>query len=269
MCTRSSKRFRPATIYLLSSSPELSITLSYPFVKLLPRKSRHPTKRTQKSPYSFGKILTIRCGPPMANSATELSNLNIQTPTSERPFSMITTATPAALSSTKLLSDAAGFDRPLSPRKRRRSSKPSLSSTNRETRTSTAASLSDKAAVHPEFRPPYLTGAAAIADEQMAKEKEAQHQARQISPNPARKVIGSLLAAQINPMSSAHDAPSAPKDSHQFLTEVAPSIKIAHGPNDEADMRMSPRSLSGSRTIDNAPQTAITANSASLASPGS
>ena len=164
--------------------------------------------------------------------------------------------------------EGADLEKSESPsRKRRRSSKP-LSNASRSR--ASPIPLSNKSGVPPppEYTASILTGAAAIIDEQRAKEEQARIEAGQISPNPARQAIQSLFASQNAAMSKIQDAPSAPTLSEP-LAAVAPSIQVASGPQTgDSTMQTSPKSISSLDTNSHVQTTTITTNGASVASPG-
>ncbi|KAK3167927.1 hypothetical protein OEA41_004373 [Lepraria neglecta] len=163
---------------------------------------------------------------------------------------------------------AAPLDQSASPhttessRKRRRSSKQS-SAISPESKFS-------KAALSPKFTPNVLTGAAGILDEQRAREEQT---ARQHSPNPAAKAIRDLLESQSSGMSRPQDAPKEAITLSKPLAEVAPSIQAPSGDGqalsqNESTVQTSPQSTASFRTLDSTPAATITANGASVASPG-
>ena len=148
-----------------------------------------------------------------------------------------------------------------SPRKRRRSSKQSS--------TISPESKLSKPAISPKFTASALTGAAGLLDEQRAREEQA---ARQQSPNPAAKALGELLAPQSGGMSRTQDAPKEAITLSKPLAEVAPSIQVPSGEGqtlsqNESTVQTSP-STASFRTLDSTPAATITANGASVASPG-
>ena len=152
-----------------------------------------------------------------------------------------------------------------SPRKRRRSSK-QYSATSPEPK-------SVKSALSPRFTPALLTGAAGLLDEKRAREEHARIEARQQSPNPARQALGDLLALQSGGMSTPKDAPKEAPTLSEPLAEVASSIHIpsAEGQaqlQNSSTVHTSPQSTASFRTLDSTPVATITANGASVASPG-
>lgn len=154
-----------------------------------------------------------------------------------------------------------------SPRKRRRPSKhsPSLAP---------EAKLS-KSTLSPEYIPPILTGAAAIADAQRARQEQESVEARQTSPNPRRKTLGDLLGSQSG-MSRLHDAPTQANTLGEPPGDVASAIKVSPMTQDnsatitqtEGTMQTSPQSTTSLTTIGSTTAPTLTANGASVASPG-
>ena len=179
-----------------------------------------------------------------------------------RPLTPISTAT--ASPKAPVATDLAQFSKPMSPQKRRRSSK---SSYIRESRAS-PASMSTKTALSPKFIPKALTGAAAIADEQHMRAEEERIEARRMSPNPARKAIGDLLAASAAPMSRIEDAPSASVTLSKPLAELASSVEIPVTSEGGETLQTSPQSTSSNWTSDKMPTATSLSNGVSVASPG-
>ena len=177
--------------------------------------------------------------------------------------------TPSSVASPNIqtIAESADLDKPESPsRKRRRSSKPF---SNPPRSRASPVPLPNKSGAPPsEYTTNILTGAAAIRDEQRAKEEQARIQVGQTSPNPARKAIEGLFATQNAAMSRIQDAPVAPTLSEP-LAAVAPSIQVASGPQtSDITMQTSPKSMSSFGTNGNAQIATITTNGASVASPG-
>ena len=158
---------------------------------------------------------------------------------------------------------------PPSPRKRRRSSKQSP-------KLAPHPKVS-KPVFAPEYLPKALTEAAArAASEQRARAEQEEVEARQTSPNPARKVLGNLLGAESG-MSKLQDAPSQANPISKPLAEVASSIKAPDAIENETSSNLSPdegtlptslRKTESYNTVESAPAATITANGASVASPG-
>jgi hypothetical protein len=154
-----------------------------------------------------------------------------------------------------------------SPRKRRRPSKhsPTLAP---------EAKLS-KSTLSPEYIPQILTGAAAIADAQRARQEQESVEARQTSPNPGRKTLGDLLGSQSG-MSRIHDAPSQANTLGEPLANIASAIKVSPMTQDnstivaqsEGTMQTSPQSTTSLTTLGSTTAPTLTANGASVASPG-
>ena len=161
------------------------------------------------------------------------------------------------------------LDRTASPptsqgsRKRRRSSRQSSAITP-DPKTSKPSTLS----------PISLTGTAGLIDEQRAREEQETIEARQTSPNPARKVLGDLLGARPGGMSTSQDAPSEADALGKPLADAAPSTRLATDvapatlSRPDSVMHTSPQSLTSYGTLDSTPAGAITANGASVSSPG-
>ena len=152
-----------------------------------------------------------------------------------------------------------------SPRKRRRSSKQSPGLVPKVSK----AALQDPASKT-------LTGAAAIADEQRARAEQASVEARQTSPNPARKALGDLLESQSG-MSKLQDAPSQANLPTKPLDEVASLAKVPNAKENTTSLPPSPEdgtaqvsvpSTDSFSILENAPGATITANGAPVASPG-
>lgn len=154
-----------------------------------------------------------------------------------------------------------------SPRKRRRPSKQSPS-------LAPEAKVS-KSTLSPEYIPQILTGAAAIADEQRARQEQESLEARQTSPNPIRKALGDLLGSQTG-MSRLKDAPSQANTLSEPLADVASSIKVPTVTQEECTavvqsegtVQTSPQSTTSLATLGSATVATVTANGASVASPG-
>lgn len=166
--------------------------------------------------------------------------------------------TSAASTDLQVVRETSNFAKPQSSRKRRCSSRSSPSSASQL--------LSPKAAVSSGSSPSFLTGAAAVADEQRAREEQARIEGGKTSPNPARKTLSDLLASQIRPMSRLQDAPSALNGISEALAEVAPSIQMTSGQGVDT-LQTSPQSISSFSTLDNTPAATATTNGASVASP--
>ena len=156
-----------------------------------------------------------------------------------------------------------------SPRKRRRSSKSSPKlAPNPKT---------SKIALSPEYIPKALAGVVAKAtDEQRAKAQLESVEARQTSPNPARKALADLSGLQSG-MSRLQDAPSQASATSKPLADAASSIKVPNPIGSESSTTPSPNEntihsslhRSGSfGSIDSTPAPTIIANGASVASPG-
>ncbi len=177
------------------------------------------------------------------------------------------TLTSTASPESSAVAEAPEFAKPLSSRKRRRSSKPSPVNI-RETRASQGIFSSTKT-LSPQFTPPAMTAAAAIADEKRAGREGANLEDRQTSPNPnpTQKVID-LLAAQMSPTSRKEDGPSGANSISTPLAEVAPSINFNSNAQTEDVVQTSPQSTASFVSHDKAPATTITSNGASVASPG-
>ena len=167
-------------------------------------------------------------------------------------------AAPTSTSPAPAAGSSAHQQAPLSPRKRRRSSRYST--------TPTQDPKVSKAAISPQIAPKALTGAAAIADEQRVRAEQLNLEARQISPNPGQKVLGSLRGSQ-GGMSKKQDAPNQ---------EVASSPKrkapISQDGNvasmqDEGALEDS-WSATTLTSQENMRAATITANGVSVASPG-
>jgi len=153
------------------------------------------------------------------------------------------------------------------PRKRRRSSKQSPN-------LAPDAKVS-KSTLSPEYIPQVLTGAAAIADQQRARQEQEAVEARQTSPNPTRKALGDLLGSQSG-MSRLQDASSQANTLSGPLAEVASSIKVSTVNQDEGTtlaesegtVQTSPQSATSLGTLGSTTAVTVTANGASVASPG-
>lgn len=157
---------------------------------------------------------------------------------------------------------------PESTRKRRRSSKHSS--------TLAPEPKVSKANISAEYKAPKLTGAAAVGDEQQARAGQDILEARQTSPNPARKAIGDLLGSESG-MSRIQDAPGQGPNVSKPVADVASSIKVPAAPTQdgtttplhtEGVTQTSPRSTASFGTLANTPAPTITADGASVASPG-
>lgn len=163
--------------------------------------------------------------------------------------------------------EAADLTKPQGHRKRRRSSK-SSSTITPEPKFSRAPNPT-KAAVSPECTPRVLTGAAALAEEQRAKERS---QARQISSIPARKTLGDLLGAQKGGMSRSQDAPNEATTLRKPPANVASSIKLFNPegstPESTNALQISSQSTASGGNLETTPAPTITTNDASVASPG-
>jgi len=113
-----------------------------------------------------------------------------------------------------------------------------------------------------------------LADEQRARrEEQAFIEARDTSPNPALQALGDLLGAHSDVMSRSQDAPSGATTLSKPLTDVAPSIQVptsgATAPSQtESITQTSPQSTASFGTVVSTPAGTITANEASVASPG-
>lgn len=133
--------------------------------------------------------------------------------------------------------------------------------------------ISKSSAVSPKYMPKVLTGAAALDDEQRAREEQAIIEARQSSPNPARKALGDLLGAQSGGMSRLQDAPSEATTLSEPLADVASFIQVPTAgatalSRNESTVQTSPQSTASFGTLVSTPTGTITANGASVASPG-
>ena len=160
--------------------------------------------------------------------------------------------------------ETADFAKPMGTRKRRRSSKPTST---RETR-ATPVPTSSKTAISPVFAPQPLTGAAAVVDEQRARADEGALDARQTSPNPAKKTLENLLAATNSQMSKLNDAPSSSATLSKPLAEVATSIDIPSGAESGDLSQTSPRSTASNTTLDRVSTALDMGNGVAVASPG-
>ena len=203
----------------------------------------------------------------MADFATTASSSAAVTLTdrSSDPHSPITVA-----SSPKLpgLSCAIDFAIPQSTRKRRHSFRTG-SVTGPEAKLLRGSNTS-KSALSPEYTPKVLTGAAALVDEQKERDKI---EARQTSPNPARKAIERLSGSEVSGMSRIQDAPNQASTLGQPLApELAPSIKLSIAGGsvapDEAKGQTSPQSVANFSASGSTATASITANGTSVASPG-
>ncbi|KAL9131865.1 MAG: hypothetical protein Q9217_000311 [Psora testacea] len=125
-----------------------------------------------------------------------------------------------------------------------------------------------KTTLSPAYTPTPLTGAAAIADEQRARAEGVSIEAQQMSPNPARKALGDLLATSTAPMSRLDDGPSTTPTLSKPLAEVAPSIQIPLTSEGGENVQTSPQSSSSNATLDRIPNVTNISNGVSVASPG-
>lgn len=156
---------------------------------------------------------------------------------------------------------------PQSPRKRRRSSK-HFQNLAPEAKVS-------KPSLSPEYRTPLLTGAAAIADEERARQEQTSVEARQTTPNPTRKALGDLLGYR-GGMSRREDAPSQADTQSQTLAEVDSSTKVLRVPQNEgataaqtaSTARAYTESTASPAILESDTVASITTNGASVASPG-
>lgn len=158
-------------------------------------------------------------------------------------------------------SEAATVPRPLSPRKRRRSSKPTPT---RETRAA-PASGSFKGVLSPSASPKALTGAAALVNSSPRRMDGSSGEKVPVSPNPAKQTLEQLAAtkAQISKPSDTPDPAAflngALVDNNSIDPVTAPDT---HG---TGRLRGSPQSLSSN---DGMPTTLIANNGNRTASPG-
>ena len=152
--------------------------------------------------------------------------------------------------------------KPLSPRKRRRSSKPTST---RETRATPASSNADaRALLSPSTSPKALTGAAAIAEEQQRSADETRGQPEPVSPNSAKQALDHLVAASAPQMSKASDArdfSSTPLDS-QPSEDASPSHALTE------TSQASPKSTSGYAAFEPTSTALAVSNGDTVASPG-
>ena len=153
-------------------------------------------------------------------------------------------------------------------RKRRRSSKQSPKSAHNP--------KVSKATLTPGQSPKPLTGAAAIADEQRAKPDQEIEEARNTSPNPARKALGDLMGSQRG-MSKPQDAPNRPHSLNQGSVEIASSLEVPDSSQhkasitavrDQSPIQQGLTSGESFGAIENAVAPTIIANGAPVASPG-
>lgn len=150
---------------------------------------------------------------------------------------------------------------PSPSRKRRRSEKSSTARTLQSPltgATKATSPLGDRAQ-------PLLTGAAALADEQRAREKQTQAEARQTSPNPARQAIEGMMSGG---MSKIEDGPGASRASEPSTT-AAPAVRLdATKGYGKESMETSPPTVTAAGESAEAPSTTIITNGVSTASPG-
>ena len=163
-------------------------------------------------------------------------------------------------------------------RKRRRSSKPHSPAVSDRTGSPPASdphktfqlapNEAKKTTRLPDFIPAPLTGVAALVDEQRAREEQASIEARQTSPNPARKALGDLLlGSHSGGMSKLSNASSAATEQNGSIAEGTRSIKVPFIPENEDKMETSPKSAASLVTQGSSPVATITPNGASVASP--
>ena len=178
------------------------------------------------------------------------------------PVSTSTRSTPTILSTPPASSE----NLPLS-RKRRRSS--------RQSPKSASHPKTLKAALSPEDIPKALTGVAALADEQQAKAEQVLVNARQTSPNSARKAIGELSGPQ-GGMSKLQDAPNQANLLGQSPHEIASSDQVSQAAEYQKLTSRSPNqgavqtdveSTQNTITAESPPVATVTANGAPVASP--
>lgn len=194
----------------------------------------------------------------MADTARTLSTSSPPASRLDPPPNLSRASTSVAPVDTSVRPAPADFVRPESPRKRHRSSKPSLPGA--PTTGSLPATLATKAISSPDHKSNFLTGAAALQD-------KARIEAGHSSPNPARKALEGLLAPQDSGMSFIQDAPSAPILSGPRPV-VAPSIQVPPISLSGDKLQTSPQSTSSSGAIDSAQTNTTNADGASIASPG-
>ena len=178
----------------------------------------------------------------------------------EQPLSTSSCSVPPGLADSHAVPSS-----PQSPRKRRRSS--------RQSPRITPHSHDSKAVLAPASKPNPLTGAAAITDEKRARAEQELLEARQTSPNPQRTALGNLLGSQTG-MSMLKDAPDQANSSSRPLAEVASSMNVVNNETStdpsskEEDEQTAIQDVGSFGTVESIPNTTITANGASVASPG-
>ncbi|KAI9668188.1 MAG: hypothetical protein M1821_001008 [Bathelium mastoideum] len=188
------------------------------------------------------------------------------TPSQTRPFSVTDAAanTPASLASTSQAGPIEQGDT-LSPLR------PHGSAQHRSNSNGFSKSLSPTPAKRrpsPQFSPPPLTGAAAMADEQKIREQKAQEASQQTSPNPAAKVIDVLLSG--GGTSKPRDAPPETTTMNDAVAKAAQNIQIPETNVISNQNTTSPISMSSAASLDNTtgPSVAMTATASDTSTGG-
>lgn len=178
----------------------------------------------------------------------------------EQPLPTSSCSVPSSLQDGRAVSPS-----PQSPRKRRRSS--------RQSPRTTPHSHNSKSTFTSASKPNPLTGAAAITDEKRVRAEQELEEARQTSPNPQRIALGSLLGSHTG-MSTVKDAPDQANILSRPLAEEASSVNAVNierstNPSSKReDEQTTLQELGSFGAIESTPVAAITANGASVASPG-
>ncbi|KAG8525418.1 uncharacterized protein KY384_009062 [Bacidia gigantensis] len=159
--------------------------------------------------------------------------------------------------------DTVNVTRPLSPRKRRRSSKPT---TTRETRALPAA-VTTKATQPLLASPVPFTGTSAIADERRKRTEGLGISEQEISPNQAQKTLQSLTAVG-SQLSRPTDAPTTSASPDRPTADVVPSMTTASRVENHGGQNTSPQSDSSNVTLKRMPTAMSVSNGDAVASPG-
>ena len=205
----------------------------------------------------------------MADSTVSISNP--MTPKSGPTASTTFPTTPTSIASSNNLSSATGpvrFIKPISPRKRRRSSEDSLvSSIANNLLRKSPAPTTPKLGQSPQNLPRPLTAAAELADQKRRRELSQREQSHQISPNPKSRALEALSGVSGNGMSKLQDAPTPANTLSEAVAAIAPTILIPEKAQAEGSMQTSPVSMSSLTTLDGAGAGTVTSNGQQATSP--
>lgn len=179
------------------------------------------------------------------------------------PSTAATDSLSTSTTASPLIRESTPVPRPMSPRKRRRSSKPSSIRDSR----ATPASASAKISLSPSPSPKALTGAAAIASNSPRRLDGSSAESVPVSANPAKETLEQLTAAK-SQISKPNDAPDPTNVVNGPMADIPTSGRALSVGGDGNDrLQGSLQRLPSNAAIDRAPAPLAVDNGNTTASP--